>query len=214
MGLVSDVDWIFHLSSYGNMYQHDNRKEIFKANVANTFSLLEATRNMDYKKFVYISSSSVLLPKQTLYSSCKSACEELIQSYDKPIVIIRPFSITGVGEQPEHLIPTLIDAAFTGKTIPFVPEPVHDFIDVEDVVRAMVELEQGGIYEVGSGVSRTNEQVKAEVEFVTGKKINTNIVKNLREYDHSDWQSKSDWLTKTLTQTIKEMVQAYEKQGS
>lgn len=209
---IPQVDEIYHLATYGNMYHHQDRKEIFMANLTKTFDLLETTKDMNYKKLLFVSSSAVELPMQTLYSACKKACEDLITAYNKPVVIVRPYSITGVGEQKEHLIPTLIDAAFTGRVIPFVLEPVHDFIDVSDVVEAMIIITSPGLYHLGSGKSYSNAQVKKMVEDITRRKIEIKEVSNLRTYDEKKWLAPNGiWAKKTLIQSIKEMVDDYQQ---
>jgi nucleoside-diphosphate-sugar epimerase len=215
--LCQKADYIFHLASYGNMAAHTDRQEIIRANIMATLNLLEATKDIPYKGLVYISSSSVKLPVQTLYSSCKKACEEIIKAYDKPIAIVRPYSITGVGEQESHLIPTLIKAAFTGEQVNIVPKPTHDYIDIEDVVRELIGLMdertpfEDGVFELGSGVATSNMKVLKMIEEVTQKKINHKIVGTLRSYDNDKWLCPYDSSTKPLTQSIEEMVQAYEK---
>jgi len=101
----------FFLSTYGNMSFHDDDKKILQANILDLIHILE-TMERDFKSFVFISTSSVRLPRQTMYSRSKKAAEEILLSYmekyNLPVCIIRPFSITGVGEQKEHLIPTLM----------------------------------------------------------------------------------------------------------
>ena len=101
----------------------------------------------------------------------------------------------------------------------FVPEPAHDFIDVEDVVAGIINLSSHrarGIFELGSGRKYTNRQVLEIVEKVTGKKANVNIVGQLRLYDNDDWVSSNfrarsyGWLPKkTLEQSITEQVKDY-----
>lgn len=215
---IPEVDYIFHLAAYGNRYNQQDEDEIIRVNLMQTLDLFMTTKNMPYKKFVYVSTSSITLPVQTLYSASKLACEALIRAYDKPIVIVRPYSVTGVGEQEEHLIPTLIRAAYSGEEVPFVPEPVHDFIDVEDVVEAMIEIVWkdlffycGGdtIYDLGSGQNYSNRQVLELVEKITNKKVKTKIVAPMRNYDNLEWKSPQNWSHKSLEQSIKEMVEDY-----
>lgn len=212
---IPEVDYIFHLAAYGNLASQTDRATIFRVNIVRTFDLLEATRNMLYKNFVYVSTSAVDLPVQTLYSASKLAAEALTQAYDKPIVIARPYSITGMGEQKEHLIPQLIEAAYTGKSIPFVPEPVHDFIDVEDVVKGLIEISQKSpdVYFFGSGISYSNYQVLKLVEQITGRHIKTQIVPSLRDYDTYEWKAPYPYGTKLLEESIKEMVEAYDRKS-
>jgi nucleoside-diphosphate-sugar epimerase len=130
-------------------------------------------------------------------------------------------SITGLGEQKEHLIPSLIRSCETGERLNFVPGATHDFIDVSDVVGAILNLSgvsARGIFEVGWGKRYSNQEVLDLVEKITGKKANITKVDSMRPYDNYGWQSTNfkarswGWLpTKTLEQSISEMVEAYEK---
>lgn len=220
---LQKYDYFYFLSTYGNLATHTDQDKIFKANIEDLLTVLKKSKDINFKSFVFISTSSVKLRTQTTYSRAKKAAEEILLAYmeknNAPICIIRPFSITGVGEQKEHLIPTLIDAAFTGKTINFVPWATHDYIDVEDVIEGILNLSQHGargIFELGSGEKYTNQEVMHFVEQATGKPIAVNYVDNLRAYDNDSWQSNNfkarsfGWLPKKqLTQSITEMVEAY-----
>ena len=221
---LKPFDNFFFLSAYGNMYSHTDDKKIIQANVSDLIDIILQVDGEKFNSFVYMSTSSVKLQKQTMYSRTKKASEEILLSfaekYHKPICIIRPYSITGVGEQKEHLIPTLIRSCLEGEAVNFVPHPVHDFIDVEDVVAGIINLSSHharGIFELGSGRKHTNEQVLEIVEAVTGKKANVNTVGQLRLYDNENWVSSNfrarsyGWLPqKTLEQSIVEQVEAYE----
>ena len=172
---------------------------------------------------MYLSSSSVNLRFQTVYSRAKRAAEEvllaLLETEGFPAIIIRPFSVTGVGEQPAHLIPTLISSCFTGAPVDFVPEPTHDFIDVEDVVdgiMALVNKAAHGIFSLGSGKQYSNAEVLEIVESLSGRKANIKIVDSMRPYDTDDWvstsqdMSDSGWQpSKSLEQSIAEMIDTY-----
>jgi len=222
---LKPFDNFFFLSAYGNMYSHKDDKKIIQANVSDLIKIVLQVDGKPFNSFVYISTSSVKLPKQTMYSRTKKASEEILLSfaekYHKPFCIIRPYSITGVGEQIEHLIPTLIRSCFEGEQVNFVPHPVHDFLDVEDVVAGIVNLSSHharGIFELGSGKKHTNRQVLEMVEKATGKKANINTVGQLRLYDTDNWVSSNfrarsyGWLPKkTLEQSIAEQVEAYKK---
>lgn len=216
----------YFLSAYGNMHFHEEDENIFQANVADLIHVITKLPR-GFKSFVYISTSSVKLPYQTMYSRTKKASEEIllsmIEKHHLPICIIRPYSITGVGEQKKHLIPKLIESCLGNKLMNFVPSPVHDFIDVEDAVEAMINLAENqakGIFEIGSGRAYSNKEVLDIVEKVTGKKANINVVKTLRNYDTSNWVSRNfrarsyGWLPKkSLEQSITEMVKEYKKNG-
>ena len=218
-------DRFFFLSAYGNLASQTDEKKIIKANVIDLIKTLEKVIDFDFNSFVFMSTSSVKLRIQTMYSRTKKAAEEILlaymEKYHKPICVLRPFSITGVGEQKEHLIPTLIRSCLEGEPMNFVPFPTHDFIDVEDVVSGMLTLSQKrakGIFELGTGISYTNQQVLELVEKITGKKANIKRIEKLRDYDTTSWVSTNfrvrgyGWLPrKSLEQSIKEQVEDYEE---
>lgn len=214
----------FFLSTYGNMSTHTDVDEVVRANVTDLVSVLRQTDFEDgLQSFVYVSSSSVARKVHTMYSRTKLASEEILlgymETFNAPIAIVRPFSVTGVGEQSDHLIPKLIQSCIEGTKMPFVPEPVHDFIDVDDVVNGILTLSSKhakGVFELGTGISHTNQQVLEMVESATERKANVQVVKNLRSYDSDFWVSTNmkartfGWSPeKTLEQSIQEMVSAY-----
>ena len=221
---LKPFDNFFFLSSYGNLAGQTDEKEILKANVLDLISIIKQAIKFPFNSFVYFSSSSVKLPIQTMYSRCKRASEEIllafIEKYHLPICIIRPYSVTGVGEQPQHLIPTLIRAAIKNEEIT-LSSGTHDFIDVSDVCSGVLNLtKQGarGIYELGTGIKTTNEEVLALVEKVIGKKLKVKRVPQLRKYDNPDWVCNNfkarmfGWLpVKSLEQSIKDQYDTISK---
>jgi len=219
---LKPFDYFFFLSSYGNLASQTDEDLIYKANIEDLISILKQVKHFKFKSFVFISTSSVMLRTQTTYSRTKRAAEEILLAFmeknDLPICIIQPFSVTGVGEQPEHLIPTLLRAAKSGETVNFVPNAVHDWIDVEDVVEGILSLSSHsarGIFQLGNGIETTNQQVLDLVEEVTGKKVKVNLVDSMRSYDTDYWLSTNfksrgwGWLPKkTLKQSIQEQWEA------
>lgn len=214
----------YFLSTYGNMITHTDEEKILQANINDLIYIInKIDTKKPFKSFVFLSSSSVRLKRQTMYSRCKRAAEEILLSFmekhDLPVCIIRPFSVTGVGEQKEHLIPTLIRSCYTGELVNFVPRPIHDFIDVEDVVDGILNLSKHsarGIYELGTGVGHSNQEVLEMVEKITGRKANINIVDYMRPYDNQEWVSGNfrargyGWFSKkSLEQSITEQVEKY-----
>jgi len=200
-------DTVYMCAAYGNKFQQKDVAEMVRVNIPTEVN----------GKAVYVSSSSVLLDHQTPYSRTKRAAEEVLLALGGHC-IVRPFSITGVGEQEEHLIPTLIRSCLHGEEMDFVPWPEHDYIDVEDVVDAMLNLsDREGVFEVGTGIGTTNQQVLDMVEQATGKKANVRIVSGLRPYDTGKWRASDfsarqfGWAPqKTLKQIVSDMVAARE----
>lgn len=209
-GHAYNADRLFFLSTYGNMAHHVGRRKMIKANVEDLLTVLNGFSGW----VCYMSSSSVLLPVQTPYSRTKRAAEEILQVSPSESCIVRPYSVTGVGEQEEHLIPTLIRSCMEGEEMPFDPWPVHDFIDVEGVVDGLIRLaddQSTGIYEFGHGIPVTNQKVKEIVENVCGKKANIKVTRNIRPYDSTAWYCMKPQFrpAKSLRKSIEEMVEAY-----
>jgi UDP-glucose 4-epimerase len=222
---LKDFNYFYFLSSYGNLSTHVEDSKILKANVTDLIDILLQTKWGKVKSFVFVSTSSVKLPVQTMYSRAKRAAEEILLSfaeiYKAPICIVRPFSITGPGEQKAHLIPRLIDSCLTGAPLEFVGSPKHDYIDVSDVVEGILALSHAGArgtFELGTGKSYSNQQVLGLVEKLTGKKANIKTkLKAAKSYDTKDWISQDfgarnyGWIPKIkLEETIAEMVGNYE----
>lgn len=193
------------VGAYGNRYGQDDVGEMIRANVPGVMQ----------GRVVYISTSSVLLKHQTPYSRTKRAAEEILLAQGNAC-IIRPFTVTGVGDYEGHLIPKLIRSCLFGEAMEFVAWPEHDHIDVDDLVDAILNLQShDGIFEVGTGAGRTNQQVLDMVENVTGKRANVHRVDSLRPYDSNKWRASDfsarqwGWLPrKSFEETIREMVDA------
>jgi len=221
---LKPFDSFYFLSTYGNLSTHTDEKKIIQANLFDLEYILSQVNFEKIYSFVFVSSSSVKRRVQTFYSRMKKAAEELLlayaEKYNAPISIIRPLSITGVGDQDEHLIPTLIRSCIEGLEIPFVPNAYHDYIDVQDVVNAILILSKRrvrGVFEVGTGKQWSNDEVRKMVEAATTKKAHFHIVSNMRSYDSNEWVCTNfrarqyGWEPrKSLPEIIKEMVNVYE----
>jgi len=231
---LSSVDTVIHTAAYGNYNFQKGDRKVFNVNVVYTFNLLEAAKDAGVKNFINFSSSYELGTKnepmheemvarpETLYGITKACGTQLTRHFSKffNTVIVRPFSVMGVGEQDCHLIPTLIKSCLHGNEIPFVSEPMHDFIDVVDLCNGVIlilnniEKLNGEIFHLGCGKQYTNQEVLKIVEKTTGKKARIRMVKSMRDYDSSFWMADNSKLralgwkqTKTLEESIKEMVE-------
>lgn len=209
---------LFFLSAYGNLHGQTEVENIIKANVLDPVHLF--LKDRAFNSFVYISSSSCKLPVKSDYACSKLAAEQYFTNRNLPVCIIRPYSVTGVGEQRQHLIPSLIRSCMEGEPISLTPKPTHDFIDVKDVCAGIDLLSAQratGIFELGRGAKYSNGEVLKIVESVTGRNANVRFVNTvLREYDNDDWVCRDTraqefgWRpTKSLETSITQMVKAY-----
>lgn len=231
-----DPTYIFHLASYGNMYNQTDINETISTNYLKTHFLLNAVKHHSFKALINFSTSSVygrkyirmtesdIIEPETMYAATKAGAEYLCKvyatMYNKPIVNVRPFSVTGVGEQEGHLIPQLINSCLNGERIDFVPKPAHDFIDVYDLVDGVLtcalhaDILAGSSINIGSGKQYTNKEVKDIVETVTKKKAKVLKKESMRTYDANMWIADIDRMKslgwkpkKDLHTSIKEMYE-------
>lgn len=217
-----DLRAVFFLSAYGNAWGQDDRAKTVKANVADPLSAMAACcAELEDFAFVYASTSSVSLPVQTDYSRSKAAAEKELANLGggrRRVWLARPYSVTGVGEQPGHLIPTLIRSCLEGEPVDLDPDATHDYVDADDLADGLAmlpDLPGGGVVEFGLGRAVSNAEVRATVELVTGKDANVRLVGRMRPYDVRNWCCESrrafelGWKpVKTLAQSVREMVEA------
>ena len=217
------IDYIIHLAAYGNHYnQQEDFKTIF-SNIMGLANLLEASKGIEYKGFINFSSSSAGLSYETLYSATKGSGERIakafVNKYDKPIVSVRPFTVIGKGDNPDHLISKLINSCIEGNHIQFIPHPVHDYIGVSDFCDAiLLIMEQinelkGETIDIGTGTQTSNQEILEIVESLTDKPANVNIVEEMRTYDTDKWVANPSRIiqlgwrqNQTIRQIIKEII--------
>jgi nucleoside-diphosphate-sugar epimerase len=162
--------------------------------ISGTLHLAEAALAVGVRRFVHlgsflsyqaqerpVSERDPLAPR-TFRGAAKTGAAVLLHQYAAtcglPLTKLRIFSVYGPGEGARRFIPAVLRAAREGTTLPLAPLPRHDFVYVEDVVDACLaaaerEVEAGAIYNIGGGVSYRNEEVVAEAEAATGRRIAT-----------------------------------------
>lgn len=226
-------DYIFHLASYGNHYHQRNARETVNTNILGTFNLLEATRHINYDAFVNFSSSSVLLPQQTWYSSAKAAGELLVQTFsemnNKPAFSVRPSSVYGEGEADFRFIPKVIHSLLKDESMGVDLSPKHDWIYIDSFLSGLfvaldnVKQIQGLALNISSGKQHSNLEVIQILENIHGAKLKDNIFDNPRPYDTDNWNVDNSllkslgWrnnvtLRKGLKNTYEWYKEEYEKQ--
>jgi nucleoside-diphosphate-sugar epimerase len=212
---VSPIDMIFHLAAYGNHHHQQDAAEMVQVNYAGTFNLLTATKNIPYKAFINVSTSSVLIPHETVYSATKAGAERLVRAFvaefAKPVMTLRPYSLYGEGEGAHRFIPKVFDSFMRETELTLSPEPVHDWVHVSDFVQAMRDCAeilsdttlpplQTPLQEreVGTARGTSNQQVVDLIQKLTKKRTSINKHKTLRAYDNKEWVADVPWRKKMI----------------
>lgn len=197
-------DYIFHFAA--EIYDEDS---MFESNVMFTYNLLEHTKDVNYKAFVYCGSSSEYgtknkpmsendyLEPNTLYSATKSSgtmmCKGFASRYNKPIITVRPFSVYGLYEKSHRFIPTLFDRFVKKESVTISPG-VHDFIYIDDFINAVLvitnsdsEIIKGDVVNIGYGSQWTNKEVYDIMKNIFQYDIDVNFVDGkLRTFDTTE----------------------------
>jgi nucleoside-diphosphate-sugar epimerase len=200
--LAFEPDIIFHCA--GEIY---NEGKMFASNVKLTYNLLESARLLhNLKAFIYIGSSSEYGRKEepmretdyldptNLYEATKGAgtllCQAFARQYKLPVMVARPFSLYGPDEPEHRFIPTLIKSCKAGWEMNIAPG-VHDYIHIDDFIDGLFKLcdtpKPGEIYNFGSGLQLSNDDVVGIVEEIVGRKIIRKPVPKMHEYDSNCW---------------------------
>jgi nucleoside-diphosphate-sugar epimerase len=139
-----------------------------------------------------------LLKPRTMYEATKGAstllCQGYANEYNKPIVTVRPFSVYGVYESDNRLIPTLF-RNFKNNTISKISVGVHDFIYIDDFIDGVLsvlyseeEIIQGDIVHFGSGVQYSNLEVFNIMKTIFNSNLEFEKIDNIfNRYDSLNW---------------------------
>ncbi|TAL61632.1 MAG: NAD-dependent epimerase/dehydratase family protein [Bacteroidetes bacterium] len=206
---------IFNLSAYGAYSKQDNTSLIYETNIIGTVNILEHCKNI--KAYVHAGSSSEYglnsanpkeddsLVPNSHYSVSKVAAGYLLSYFARehhvPCLNLRLYSIYGPWEEPDRLMPKLIEQALQGSYPPLVnPDTTRDFVYIDDCVEAFLDAannvskeNSGQSINIGSGQKTTLKELtsacrqlfKIENEPVWGGMAN-------RNWDTSEWYGNYD----------------------
>jgi nucleoside-diphosphate-sugar epimerase len=194
--LLRGVDWVFHQAAQAGVrasWGHDF--EIYALhNVVATQRLLEASRDLGVRRFVYASSSSIYgdttdLPmrEQSLprpispYGVTKLAAEHLCwlywKNYGLSTASLRYFTVYGPRQRPDMAMHRFLKGALTGGEITLYDdgEQTRDFTYVSDVVAANIaaaeRAEGGEVFNIGGGSQVSINHVLATIEAISARPL-------------------------------------------
>ncbi len=183
------IDWVFHLAALAEIVPSiNNPLRYLKNNIEGTLSVLEASRQVSIKKFVYAASSSCYglvkefptpetapIKPEYPYALSKYIGEEIImhyfQVYKLPVISLRLFNVYGVRQRAAGtygaMFGVFLAQKLAGKPYTIVGDgkQTRDFIFVKDVARAFLAAAgssvDGEVFNVGSGETHSiNDIVK------------------------------------------------------
>ncbi|MDP1728145.1 MAG: NAD-dependent epimerase/dehydratase family protein [Bacteroidota bacterium] len=144
---------IFDLVAYGAYSKQDDVDLIYETNVLGFLNILETASRFSINAYIHAGSSSeyglnASAPKEndplmpnSHYAVTKVGAAHMIKFYgtlkEMPVTNLRYYSIYGPYEEPDRLIPKLIDAGMEGHFPPLVqPDISRDFVYIDDAILA------------------------------------------------------------------------------
>lgn len=193
---LRDADLVFHVAGNSNTTRSVNDPRLdYESNSQGCLNILQAALHAHVEKIVFVSSASVYGTPQSFpicedhptspfvpYGVSKLAgeafCRSFFETYETPVVIVRPFCVYGPRENPEV---GLVEVSrymrwhLNDRPIQVVGDPdqkSRDFVHVSDVVRGLILLADRGVvgeaYNLGSGDEVTMRQLTVAIGAVDG----------------------------------------------
>jgi dTDP-glucose 4,6-dehydratase len=166
---------------------------VFETNLRGTFTLLEAARTHNTRRFLHVSTDEVYgsidppyeanedfpLRPSSPYSASKAGSDLLALSYfatyGVPVMVTRASNNYGPFQFPEKLIPLMISNALEDKPLPIYGDgmQIRDWLFVDDHCRAIWAVVERGrpgqIYNIGGSRALPNLEVVQRLLEATGK---------------------------------------------
>ncbi|MHA1695115.1 MAG: GDP-mannose 4,6-dehydratase, partial [Candidatus Helarchaeota archaeon] len=193
----SDYEYIFHLAAQpGVRYSVEHPIDVLKTNLISTLELLEKIRksNIEIKRFVFISSSSVFgkikylpideeHPKNPIspYGASKLSAEKYVQNYflhyGIPTVIIRPFTVVGARQRPDMGLHKFISSIIEDKPLVIYGDgnQTRDWTHIENIINGILlaSKKKGAIgenFNIGNGTKISVNEVIDKINSFLNKK--------------------------------------------
>lgn len=181
--LVQKVNVVINFAAESHVDRSiESAKPFVSTNVQGTQTILDAAVDAELELFIQVSTDEVYgeiiegkfgeddqLQPRNPYAATKSGADLLAKSYytthDIPVTITRTCNNFGPRQHEEKLIPKFIKKAIAGENLPLYGDGsnIREWIYVKDNCRAIDLVMHNGtpgeIYNIGSGVERTNLEV-------------------------------------------------------
>ena len=156
---VRSCDYVFHLAALiGIPYSYIAPADYVSVNIHGTVNVLQACLDEGIKRLIHTSTSETYgtaqyvpidekhpMQGQSPYSASKIGADKMAESYynsfELPVVTVRPFNTFGPRQSARAFIPTVISQALTkDKIIMGSLEPVRDLTFVKDTAEGFIKV--------------------------------------------------------------------------
>ena len=219
---IDSADIVIHLG--GKTPKKELKwNDYFNNNISGTLNVLEYCVKKKVKKLIYVSSYVYGNPEycpidenhpvnpHSAYNESKYLAERLCKFYcdrtELNLIILRPFNIFGESMNKDFLLTNLINAVKTNEKITIVNKnSKRDFLYIDDFVDLILKIKDYNckfeIFNVGTGVSFSFNNVIKKIEYITSKKLNLDYLEDDKTFngniqaDISKIKNKLNWKPK------------------
>ena len=189
-------NYAIHLAALiGIPYSYSSPSNYVDTNVQGTLNVLNATKNLNFKKVILTSTSEVYgsaqyvpidekhpLNAQSPYAATKVAADSLglsfSKSFDLPLTILRPFNTFGPRQSARAIIPSIITQILSGKNKINLGslEPTRDFTFVKDTADGFIKSlnskkNLGEVINIGSGFEISIKELVLKITKLMDTKV-------------------------------------------
>ena len=233
---IDSADIVIHLA--GKTPKKELKwNDYFNNNISSTLNILEYCIIKNVKKLIYVSNYIYGNPKYSpideihpinphnSYSESKYLGERLCKFYcDKMninLIILRPFNIYGESMNKNFLLSNLINSIKTDQKMTIVnKDSRRDFLHVDDFVDLILKIKDYNckfeIFNVGTGISFSFNEIIEKIEKITLKKLNLEYLEDKKIFmddikaDISKIKEKLDWKPRIgIDEGLKRMLKNY-----
>ena len=202
---------------------------------AHVCALLELIRNHQFESLLYLSSTRVYADDESsneekplhvsprnppdLYNISKAMGESIVMNCAPNARVARLSNVYGPDFHSDNFLPSIVRDAVTGEKLVLrtAPESAKDYISVDDVVNALVQIATRGrerIYNVASGVNVSHRELAEKLRALTGCKIefvaNAPVAK-FPPIDIERLRSEFAFAPSSVVDDLPQLVESYKK---
>lgn len=234
---INSADIVIHLAGKTPANKELKWNDYFNSNISSTLNILEYCVKKNIKKLIYVSNYIYGNPKYSpidenhpinphnAYSESKYLAERLCKFYcDKTnlnLIILRPFNIYGESMNRGFLLSNLINSVKTKQKVTIInKDSKRDLLHVDDFVDLILKIKDYNckfeIFNVGTGISCSFNEIIEKIEKITSKKLNLEYLEDKKIFmddikaDISKIKEKLDWKPRIgIDEGLKRMLKNY-----
>ena len=201
---------IFHMGALVVPYMDfETAKTCVQTNIQGTLNLLNASKDINYSSFIHMGSYEVyghgkipfseeqppepISPYSISKVSSELFCRYVQKVYGSPITLLRLSNVYGPNQNPERLIPYVINGCLKKKELVLTKgDQTRDFLYIEDAIEGIIRSSvckkaTSETINIASGTEVKIKNVVEKILNITGNPVIPNYTLENRAYEPERW---------------------------